>query len=145
MLSLGLALLIASAIEALVMLPPSGKLFPAVAQESAGDSLPLETLSSALLKNASFASTTASLPLANSSLISNHSVSESIKIICGDLLGNNLNLRSRLSALSTINSTDTRQLSWGRRGTGVEYDYPVPREWVSCELLTAKAVHDTRS
>ena len=68
MLSLGLALLIASAIEALVVLPPSGNLFPAVAQESAGDNLPLDTLSSALLKNASFASTTASLPLANSSL-----------------------------------------------------------------------------
>ena len=145
MLSLGLALLIASAIEALVVLPPSGNLFPAVAQESAGDNLPLGTLSSALLKNASFASTTASLPLANSSLRSNHSVSESIEIICDDFLGSNLNLKSCLSALSTINSTDTRQLSWGRRGTGVKYDYPLPREWVSCELLTAKAVHDTRS
>ena len=144
MLSLELALLVASAVEALVVLSPLSNLSPNLAKDPAGDLFPLETFSSALLENASFATTTASLPVANSSLTSNNSVSAQILVRCDDTLGRDLDLGSCVSALNTIDHTDTRQYSWGPRGIGVEYTFPLPRRWVSCKLLTAAPAYEKR-
>ena len=137
MLSLELVLLVASAVEALVALAPPPNLSPDMAQGSAGDDFPLELLSSALLENTSFATTTATLPVANSSLASNHSLSAGALVRCDDMLGRDMNLDSCDSAFYTIDRFDMKQYSWGPRGTGVGYDFPLPRRWVSCELLTS--------
>ena len=123
MLSLKLALLVGSAVEALVLAPPPN-LSPDMEQDSVD---PLETLSSAVLENASFATITASLPVANSSLTSNDSLHQQVLVRCDDGIGRDLNLQSCSSALSTIDYSDTRQFSWGPRGVGVEYTFPLPR------------------
>ncbi|CAD6588724.1 MAG: hypothetical protein ASARMPREDX12_003424 [Alectoria sarmentosa] len=123
-----------------------------MAQSSAGDNASLETVSSALLDSPSFITTTSSLSIANSSLASNNSLSAQTVIMCkGASMGYELDARSCGYAIGTIQHHLAREFTWGPRGTEIRYDFPMPRRWVSCGLLTAtlpvlsKSVQLTRS
>ena len=151
MLSFRTFFLVTSTVEALVLTPVSN-ISPTMAQSSAGDNASLETVSSALLDSPSFITTTSSLSIANSSLASNNSLSAQTVIMCkGASMGYELDARSCGYAIGTIQHHLAREFTWGPRGTEIRYDFPMPRRWVSCGLLTAtlpvlsKSVQLTRS
>lgn len=151
MLSFRTFFLVTSTVEALVLTPVSN-ISPTIAQSLTGDNASLETVSSALLDSPSSITTTSSLSIANSSLASNNSLSAQTVIMCkGASLGYDLDARSCGYAIGTIQHQLAREFTWGPRGTEIRYDFPMPRRWVSCGLLTAtlnvlsKTVQLTRS
>ena len=135
MLSYGLPFLAISSVEALVLTPISNA-FTNIEQDSVAQGPTLDNVASTLLQDPSYTPSVSSVPAVDASLASNLNLS-AVYYRCDRGLGINLNKMSCNSALSTIDYSDERELTWGLRGTGVEYDFPLPRRWVSCELLTA--------
>lgn len=133
MLSFGVLFLLMGAIAA-ALLTPESTLSPNAVQSSAGGSAPLQMISSPLLDSSLFNTATSSFSVANSSPALNDSVSAQVLVACSGTLGYNLNSASCASAMSTIEQGSTAQSTWGPYGTGVEYDFPVPRRWISCEF-----------
>lgn len=130
MLLCGLLILVLSTVEASVLQPVSDP-SPYNAQDTAAS--PLETTSSALLKSSSFTPNNRALSLVNSSLASNHNLSTETSVRCDAIYGRNLNHQSCISALKTLKFDNLKQFTWGPRGTGVYYYYPMPRRFVSLD------------
>ena len=137
MLLRGLFVPVLSMVEALVLQPVSN-ISPHTVQDSAADVVSsLETNSPTLSENSSLTPTHPDLSIAIFSLASTNYFS----VRCDPRYGRDLNQQSCLSAIEAIDFNNQTQVTWGPRDTGMIYDVPMPRRWVSGELLAAELAY----